>query len=92
MLEQLSKFSLDAVKFTKSMFVCYVIIWLMVVGCALHSIWHQPFTRRQRLFWMLLVVGVPLLGVLVYLPFSFRKETDPGLALLFPGGSGSKKK
>ena len=92
MLEQLSKFSLDAAKFTQSMFICAMVIWLMVVGCALHSIWIQPFTRRQRLFWILLVVGVPVLGLLVYLPVSFRKETDAGLALLFPGGLGSKKK
>jgi phage shock protein PspC (stress-responsive transcriptional regulator) len=91
MEQLLSKFSWDAAKFTRPMFVCTVVIWLMVVGCALHSIWHQPFTRRQRLFWVLLLIGVPVLGLLVYLPFSFRKENDPGLAILFPGGIRSRK-
>ena len=93
MLEKLvSKFSLDAVRFTRSIFVCMVVIWLMVVGCAVSSIWSQGFTRRQRVFWIILVVCVPVLGLLVYLPFSVRKEDNAALSFLFPGGLGAKKK
>jgi hypothetical protein len=36
---------------------------------------RQPrFDSRQRWFWILMVVCVPVFGLLAYLPFSIRRE------------------
>ena len=75
-----SRFSLHAAKFNGQVWLCLAVIWLVVVGCAITSIHAQPFSARQRKFWISSVVFIPLLGVLAYLPFSFRREQ---LAQLF---------
>ena len=53
------------------------VIWCSVVLCTISSIFAQPFDRRQRIFWIALVVLVPVLGILAYLPFALRKEEMP---------------
>ena len=75
-----SRFSLHAAKFSGQVWLCLAFIWLVVAGCAITSIQAQPFSARQRKFWISAVVFIPLLGVLAYLPFSFRREQ---LAQLF---------
>ena len=75
-----SRFSLHAAKFSGQVWLCLAAIWLVVLGCAITSIYAQPFSSRQRKFWLSAVVCIPLLGVLAYLPFSFRREQ---LAQLF---------
>jgi len=79
MSELIYRFSFDAAKFNKQAYFCVVVIWLTVLICAVLSIWGQPFSRKQRTFWILVVVGLPLFGLLSYLPFSIRKEDYPGL-------------
>lgn len=75
-----SRFSLHAAKFNGQVWICLALIWLVVLGCAITSIHAQPFSSRQQKFWISAVVCIPLLGVLAYLPFSFRREQ---LAQLF---------
>ena len=75
-----SRFSLHAAKFNGQVWLCLAVIWLIVLGSAITSIYAQPFSARQQKFWILAVVFLPLLGVLAYLPFSFRREQ---LAQLF---------
>ena len=75
-----SRFSLHAAKFNGQVWLCLAVIWLVVLGCAITSIYAQPFSARQQKFWISAVVFIPLLGVLAYLPFSFRREQ---LAQLF---------
>lgn len=75
-----SRFSLHAAKFSGQVWICLAVIWLIVLGCTITSIYAQPFSARQRKFWVFAVVFIPLLGVLAYLPFSFRREQ---LAQLF---------
>lgn len=70
MRETLNRFSLDAVKFNDQMLVCLVAIWLVVIGTAISSIHSQPFSKKQRLFWTLVVICLPVVGLLIYLPFS----------------------
>ena len=74
MQDFLSKFSWDAIKFDFQVGLCCVLIWLAVVGCAISSVWKQPISRRQRLLWVAVIVGVPLAGLFVYLPFSLRLD------------------
>jgi hypothetical protein len=79
MTELIYRFSVDAVKLNKQVLVCSLAVWMIVIGCTIMSIVGQPFSKKQRMFWVLMVVGVPLFGLLSYLPFSIRKENYPGL-------------
>jgi hypothetical protein len=79
MRELFNRFSWDAIKFNDQVLACLVVIWGAVLLCAISSIRHQPFGKTQRAFWMTLVVTVPLLGLLLYLPFSFRAANYPEL-------------
>ena len=77
-----------------------LVIWLIISGCAISSILNQPFTKKQRFFWILFVLGAPLIGILAYLPFSFNKEEVPDIFLMkqkrgkkhSEGGSSTRKK
>jgi hypothetical protein len=76
-----NKFSLSSARFDSSIVLCLCLIWLAVVGSTVSSILAQPFNLRQRIFWVTFVVAVPLVGVLAYLPFSFRREDMPHIFL-----------
>ncbi len=82
MTQILYKFTLQAAKFNAPVLICIGLVWLIVVGCAITSILSQPFTERQRTFWIAVVTFVPVVGLLAYLPFSFRKEDLPQLFLV----------
>lgn len=70
----LQRFSWDAIKFDNQIFFCLIVIWVSVLICSLSSINSRPFTPKQRKFWMALVIFLPIIGVLAYLPFSVRTE------------------
>ena len=57
------------------------LIWVCVISCVVSSILNQPFDRKQRVFWVTVVILFPVLGVLAYLPFAFRKENLPVIFL-----------
>ena len=73
----LNHFSLQAAKWNGLVLVALLFIWACVVACVISSIVTQPFDRRQRIAWIALVILLPFLGVLSYLPFAFRKEDLP---------------
>jgi len=73
----LSRFSLQASKWNDGITFALLLIWMVVLGCIISSILAQPFDRRQRVFWIIIVVILPGLGVLAYLPFAFHKEDLP---------------
>jgi hypothetical protein len=79
MRESLNRFSLDAVKFNDQMLLCLVAIWLVVVGTSISSIFSQPFSKKQRTFWTVLVICLPIVGVLIYLPFSMPEGKQSAL-------------
>lgn len=79
MSDVLYRFSFNAVKLDGQLGACVLTIWLLVLGCTVSSILNQPFSKKQRTFWLLVVICVPLIGLLWYLPFSIRKENYPGL-------------
>ncbi len=66
MREILSRFSLDAVKLNAQVYACAIVLYLVVIGCALHSIHSQPFNKKQRTFWTLMVLLFPVGGLAVY--------------------------
>jgi magnesium-transporting ATPase (P-type) len=77
MSELLQKFSLENAKFNSGVYGLILFIWIVVLVCAMTSILSQPFPLRQRIFWCTVVVIAPIIGILAYLPFSFRKEDLP---------------
>ncbi len=79
MREIISRFSWDAIKFDDQVLAAMIIVWGAVLLCAVSSIRNQPFTKLQRTFWLSLVIGLPMIGLLFYLPFSFRATNYPEL-------------
>ena len=77
MSEIFTRFSFDAVKFNGQIFAFLIVIWLVVLGCTISGILSQSFSRRHQAFWIVLVIALPLVGVLAYLPFSFKKDNLP---------------
>ncbi len=73
----MTRFSLQAAKWNGSIAAALLLVWLVVLGCIISSILSQPFDRKQRIFWIAMVVLLPALGVLAYLPFAFHKEDLP---------------
>jgi len=57
--------------------IAAAIIWLVVVACTLSSISTRAFRTPVKVFWAVIVVAVPLVGVLAYLPFSLSEGTFP---------------
>src|SRR5882762_2277957 len=82
MSEILSRFSLEAAKFNGQILACLLLIWAALVTCAIVSINSQNFSERRRWIWIWIVIGIPLLGLLAYLPFSVRREDLPHLFLM----------
>ena len=78
MLDFLSRrFSLQSAKVDSLTWLCVGLIWLLVLGCAISSIYRQYPTPQQRMRWIMIVTLLPVLGLLWYLPFSFKKEDFP---------------
>lgn len=77
MSEILNRFSLSSAKWNDQVAISVLLLWLAIVGCAISSIVAQPFSSVQRRFWIAVVICLPIMGVLAYLPFSFRHEDLP---------------
>jgi hypothetical protein len=82
MSEILNRFSLQAAKFNGQVFLALLIIWIAIVCCAVVSVNSQGFSDRQRRLWIWIILCVPLLGLLAYLPFSIRREDLPQIFLM----------
>jgi uncharacterized membrane protein YhaH (DUF805 family) len=82
MSEILNRFSLQSATWNSQVAVCVLILWLVIVGCAISSIRAMPFSAAQRRFWIVMVVGFPIIGLLAYVPFSFRREDLPNAFMM----------
>lgn len=91
MSEFLNRFSFQLNKLTTQVWGAAAVIWLAVVLCAVFSIINQPFSRRQRGIWLVLVIGVPIFGLLAYLPFSIRRDELPTAFLGRPAAKDRRK-
>jgi hypothetical protein len=69
-------FSIDATKMDGTSWAIIGLALLLLAACGLGSIYVQRhrFTPKQRLFWAVVIVCVPLLGLLAYLPASVLRE------------------
>jgi len=66
MRDFLSRFSLEAVKFNPQVWACAIVLYLVVIGCTLHSIHTQPFNKKMRTIWTVVVIFAPIIGLAVY--------------------------
>jgi len=78
MSDVLSGFSFSFAKWDWTVAAGVAALWLAILACAITSIRAQPFGRLQRRCWMLVVILVPILGLLAYLPFSLPRH-EPSL-------------
>jgi hypothetical protein len=76
MPDLLNRFSFNEAKFDGQMMAVLVIVWLLVLVCAVSSIRSQAFNRRQLWFWVVIIVCLPGVGLLCYLPFSVSKDNQ----------------
>ena len=81
MLHLLNRFSFQSANWNSLVILALVIIWVSVIACVISSILGQPFDRKQRIFWIAIVILIPPVGILAYLPFAFRKEDLPHIFL-----------
>ncbi len=91
MSEFLNRFSFQMSKLTTQVWLAAGVIWFAVLLCAVFSILNQPFSKKQQLVWLVLVIGVPILGLLAYLPFSIRRDELPTAFLGRPTGKDRKR-
>lgn len=77
MSQLLNRFSFSTAQWNSHVVLSLVIVWMVMVICAVSSIRSQGYSDSQRRFWTWLVILVPFFGLLAYLPFSFRHEDLP---------------
>jgi len=90
MRELINRFSLDAIKFDAQVGIGMILIWLLVLACATTSVMQRHARTRSRLGWLLIIYFVPVLGLLIYLPFALHLEKYPDL-LIWRKPSGKSK-
>ncbi len=59
--------------FTNNLLPGLVMVTYILVAIALISIWKDRKVKFRKLFWTLLIVGAPLIGVLAY--FTLGKKS-----------------
>jgi len=74
MYELLQRISFSGNSFDFKVAICLVALWVMVVGCTIWSIQSGSRTPVQKKMWIALVVFVPLIGILAYLPTCIDRE------------------
>ena len=80
MQDFLSNFSVDAAKLTWQVYTCAIVLYIAMIYCTVWSINQQPFNRRERMFYTVVVVCVPLAGVLIYLPKAWYNAATGALS------------
>ncbi len=73
----LGKFDFANPHYNADIVFLLLLIWVGLVGCCIWSILGQRYSFPLKLFWIVLVVALPGLGLLLYLPFSMRGELFP---------------
>jgi uncharacterized membrane protein YhdT len=89
--ELLNRFSFSTAKWDNTIAICLLAIWVIIVICAISSVRAQGFSDWGRRFWIAVIVVVPVLGLLAYLPFSFRREDLPAHMALRSSRDRSKR-
>jgi hypothetical protein len=82
MSELLNKFSFTTATISGEVAAFLLLIWAIILACAISSVRAQPWSDGQRRFWVWVMICLPIVGLLAYLPFSFRREDLPNHFML----------
>jgi uncharacterized membrane protein YhaH (DUF805 family) len=91
MRDLLYRFDPSGADFSWMVWSCLGVIWLAVLACAISSICSQPLSAKARRAWIAIVMALPLIGLALYLPVSFRIQRPAGLFALFSKQAGSAR-
>ena len=72
----LNKFSFDETKIDWMIWLMLGCIWLVVAACGVGSVLTQRkrFTPKEVRFWILMIVFLPGIGLLAYLPNAMPRD------------------
>ena len=80
MKEILQRFSLESAKINGQTMSIAAFLYLITLGCVIHSITQQPFDRKRRSLWMIFVIcGGPFL-ILPYLAIAWKNAATGSLS------------
>jgi hypothetical protein len=70
----LNRFDFANPQLTKEVLFFAAVVWALVVLCTIWSICTKYKSFRARAIWSLVVVCLPVVGLLVYLPYSLTED------------------
>ena len=70
----LNRFDFSEPRFTSEVFLFLIIIWCVIVSCAIWSICAKIRSLPAKALWILVVIFLPIIGLLLYLPFSMDND------------------
>lgn len=70
----LQRFDFSDPSVTGEVLFFVAVVWVVVVACAVWSIFLRMRSWPARLFWIAMVVALPLVGLVLYLPFSLDHD------------------
>lgn len=53
------------------------LVWILILICAISSIRSQSMGPGQQRFWIAVVILLPVIGLLAYLPFAVKADDMP---------------
>ena len=80
MKEILQRFSLDSVKINGQAISIAVLLYLIMLGCVIHSITQQPFDKKRRSLWTTLVIMFGPFAIFPYLAVAWRNAATGSLS------------
>ena len=87
MRDFIDRFSLESIKFDAQTGIALALIWLVILGCAWASVCERFSSTRKRVLWLLMIIFLPVIGLLIYLPFALHLDKYPDLLIWRkPGG------
>lgn len=73
----LDRFDFQTAHWDGRVAVALFIVWGIILACAISSIRSQGLSEGQQRFWTGVVILLPVVGLLAYLPFSVKREEVP---------------
>ena len=80
MKDILQRFSLESVKINSQTISIAVLLYFILLACTIWSINVQPFNKKEKSFWTLIVVCFGPFGILFYLPTAWRNAATGSLS------------
>lgn len=70
----LSRFDFSNPQLTGEILFFVSVIWLVVVSCAIWSVCTRMRRWSGKLLWIFILVALPVVGLILYLPFSLDND------------------